>query len=166
MLLSPNSWAGHPSGGRCMPVLLGDTRVTADTLCCVMPALPRVFDVACPSFGGVCQAGTLCFLWECFFAQGTSVSLQLGRGLLSCQLGSQCLCHCCSSMPPACLAPCHQLLLHGEPPDPQPHVHCLAPPVSRETLDFQRQLCHENIFTVGCWGAVCPREHFGGISCS
>lgn len=77
-----------------------------------------------------------------------------------------CLCHHCSSMPPACLAPCHQLLPHGEAPDPQPLIHCPTPTVSSETLDFQRQLCHKNIFTVGCWGAICPQEHFGGISCS
>lgn len=106
-----------------MPVLPGDTRVTADTLCCVMPALPRVFDVACPLCSGVCQAGTPCFLWECLFSQGTSVSLELGRDLLSCQLGSQCampvsplLLHA-TSMPGSNSS---QQPPHEEAPDPQP----------------------------------------------
>ncbi|XP_017590657.1 PREDICTED: uncharacterized protein LOC108446941 [Corvus brachyrhynchos] len=43
-----------------------------------------------------------------------------------------CLCHCCSSMPPVCLAPCHQLLpaapSQGGPRPPAPcllpHSHC------------------------------------------
>lgn len=75
-------------------------------------------------------------------------------------LSVPCLCHRCSSMPPACLTSCHQLLLHGEAPDLKPLVHCPTPPVSRETLDSQRQLCHENIFTVGY---LSPRTFWGHL---
>lgn len=154
----------------CMPVLPGDTHVTADTLCCVMPALPRVFDVACPLCSGVCQAVPLLPLGM-FICSGHICLTSVGQGPAQLPAGVP-VCHACVTAAP----PCHQRAWlcatnssqqppYVEAPHPRPLVHCPTPAVSRDTLNFQRQLCHENIFTVCCWGAVCPQEHSGGIRC-
>lgn len=146
-----------------MPVLPGDTRVCHCRHSAVF-CQPCQGCLMCLSLVQVCaRLGPPASSGNVFFAQGTSVSLQLVGDLLSCQLGSQC------AMPvspqllqPACLAPCHQLHLSAPAREglrpPWPLVHCPTlfpgrPWTSRGSFAMKMSLP---------WAAVYPQEHFGG----
>lgn len=105
-----------------------------------------------------------------FFCSGHICLPSAGQGPAQLPAGVP-VCHACvTTAPPASVpgslpATSPSSPHTGRPPTP------LAPfplphSASTKTLDFQRQLCHENVFTVGCWGAVYPQEHSGGILCS
>lgn len=79
------------------------------------------------------------------------------------------VCHACVTA----ALPCHQHAWlpaasssqqppHREAPDPQPLARCPTPAVSRETLDSQRQLCHENNLYHGLLGCYLSPGAFWG----
>lgn len=79
--------------------------------------------------------------------------------------GVPCLCH---TMPPACLAPCHQLLpaapARGSP-NPRPLVRCPTPSVSRETWTSRGSFAMKTTLPWATGVLSIPRSILGG-SCA
>lgn len=149
-----------------MPVLPGDTRVCHCRHSAVF-CQPCQGCLMCLSLVQVCaRLGPPASSGNVFFCSGHICLPSAGRGPAQLPAGVP-VCHACvTTAPPASVpgslpptppsSPCT-----GRPPTPL--APCPLPhSVSRETLDFQRQLCHENVFTVGC--CLSPRT-FWGESC-